>query len=70
MKASETITKIPPELVADFAQAADDLAKGIRHPEKMAEACQHMDLVREKNRKLFGERKIAVKLVRETRDEA
>ncbi len=46
----------------------DDLTKGIRRPEKMQAACEHMDRLREENRQLFGEQHIAVELIRRTRD--
>jgi hypothetical protein len=36
----------------------------------MKAACERMDRMREENRKLFGEQKIAVDLIRETRDRA
>ena len=49
-------------------EALDDLAKGIRRPEKMQAACDRMDRMREENRRLFGEQTIAVELIRETRD--
>jgi hypothetical protein len=70
MNTSETTTRIPPELAAEFQEAVDDLAKGIRRPEKMQAACERMDRMREENRRLFGEQNIAVELIRQTRDEA
>jgi hypothetical protein len=63
-------TNIPPDLAAEFQEALDDLAKGIRRPEKMQAACERMDRLREENRRLFGEQNIAVQLVRQARDEA
>jgi hypothetical protein len=63
-------TAIPPDLAAEFQQAVDDLAKGIRRPEKMQAACERMDRMREENRRLFGEQNIAVELIRRTRDGA
>ncbi len=70
MNTTTAVPCIPPDLVADFQQAVDDLAKGVRRPEKMQAACEHMDRIREENRRLFGEQNIAVELVRKTRDEA
>ena len=70
MNTTETTTGIPPELAAEFQEAVDDLAKGIRRPEKMQAACDRMDRLREENRRLFGEQNIAVELIRQTRDEA
>jgi hypothetical protein len=68
MKATETTTGIAPDFAAEFQETLDDLAKGIRRPEKMQAACERMDRLREENRRLFGEQNIAVALVRETRD--
>ena len=62
-------TSIPADLAAEFQEALDDLAKGIRRPEKMQAACERMDRLREENRQLFGEQNIAVGLVRQSRDQ-
>ena len=70
MNTSKTTSAIPPDLAAEFQQAVDDLAKGIRRPEKMQAACERMDRLREENRRLFGEQNIAVELIRQTRDGA
>jgi hypothetical protein len=70
MNTTETTPGIPPDLAAEFREALDDLASGIRRPEKMQAACQRMDRLREENRQLFGEQNLAVDLVRKTRDEA
>ena len=51
-----------------FVAFHDDLAKGIRRPNKMKAACERMDRMREENRKLFGEQTMAVDLIREARD--
>jgi hypothetical protein len=59
---------ISEELKAELQEALDDLAKGIRRPEKMQAACERMDRMREENRQLFGEQNIAVELIREARD--
>jgi hypothetical protein len=69
MNATETTPGIPPDLAAEFQEALDDLAKGIRRPEKMQAACERMDRLREENRQLYGEQDIAVQLVRQARDE-
>jgi hypothetical protein len=58
------------ELHEEFQEAVADLAKGIRRPEKMQAACDHMDRLREENRLLFGEQEIAGDLIRQARDEA
>ena len=52
---------------AELREILDDLARGIRRPERMREACDRMDRMREENRLLFGEQDIAVALTRETR---
>jgi len=70
MNTNETPYSIPPDVVAEFQQAVDDLLKGIRRPEKMRAACERMDRMREENRKRFGEQNIAVELIRQTRDQA
>jgi hypothetical protein len=70
MNTTETEAGIPPDLVAQFQEALDDLAKGIRRSDKMKAACERMEGMREENRKLFGEQNIAVDLIRETRDQA
>ena len=70
MNTTETTTSIAPDLAVEFQEALDDLAKGIRRPEKMQAACQRMDRLREENRQLFGEQNIAVELVRQARDQA
>ena len=69
MNTTETAASIPHDLAAEFQEAADDLAKGIRRPEKMQAACARMDRLREENRQLFGEQNIAVDLIRQARDE-
>ena len=70
MNTTETTPGIPPDLAAEFQEALDDLAKGIRRPEKMQAACERMDRLREENRRLLGEQNIAVELIRQTRDGA
>ena len=68
MNTSEAIPGIPEEIKAQLRETLDDLAKGIRRPDKMRAACERMDRMREENRRLFGEQNIAVELIRETRD--
>lgn len=70
MNTIETSPGIPPDLAAEFQEAVDDLAKGIRRPEKMKAACKRMDRMREENGRLFGEQNIAVDLIRQARDQA
>jgi hypothetical protein len=68
MNAAEPIPAIPPDIAAEFQEAVEDLAKGVRRPEKMQAACDRMDRIREENRRLFGEQNIAVELIRQARD--
>jgi hypothetical protein len=68
MNTTESFAGIPEEVKAQLRQTLDDLVKGIRRPDKIKDACERMDLMREENRKLFGEQNIAVGLIRETRD--
>ena len=70
MNTTQTPAGIPPDFAAEFREALDDLAKGVRRPDKMQAACERMDRLREENRRLFGEQDIAVKLVRQARAEA
>jgi hypothetical protein len=70
MNTTEIAAGIPPDLASEFREAVDDLAKGVRRPEKMRAACERMDRLREENRKLFGKQNIAVELIRQTRDQA
>jgi hypothetical protein len=68
MDTIETTAEVSEEVKAQLRQTLDDLAKGIRRPDKMKAACERMDRMREENRKLFGEQNIAAALIRETRD--
>ena len=70
MNTTDTAAVIPEEVKAQLRHTLEDLARGVRHPDKMKAACERMDRMREENRKLFGEQTIAVDLVRETRDQA
>jgi hypothetical protein len=69
MNPAQPPTGIPADVAAEFREALDDLAKGIRRPEKMQAACERMDRLREENRRLSGEQDIAVRLIRQARDE-
>ena len=70
MTTSEISTGIADDVKAELQEALDDLAKGIRRPDKVKAARAHMDRIREENRRLFGEQNIAVDLIRQTRDNA
>ena len=68
MNIADSTPGTPEEVRAQLQETLDDLVKGIRPPDKMKAACQRMDRMREKNRKLFGEQNLAVDLIRESRD--
>lgn len=70
MKTSEHNSGIPADVRSELTEALDDLAKGIRRPDKIRAARAHMDGIREENRILFRVQNIAVKLTRQTRDDA
>jgi hypothetical protein len=55
---------VDPELQA----AVDRVLQGVRDPEAMRQAAQHMDRMREEMRKRVGNVDLAVPLIRETRD--
>ena len=62
------VKPIPAEVMADLRAAAAMVDGDIRDPEEMRKACEHMDRIRERNRKLFGEQAIGVDIIREMRD--
>ncbi len=59
---------IPPEVLAELQEAADNAAKGIRDPEAARLARERMDRMREEIRKKHGLLDIAVPSIRELRD--
>lgn len=68
MESIDTTNIIPADLKAKFSKMLADRAKGIRDPGAAKEACEHMDRLREENRKLFGEKECAVEIIRKLRD--
>jgi hypothetical protein len=50
-------------------EAIDRAVNGIRDPKAVRRACAEMDQAREEMRRDYGERNLAVDLVRESRDE-
>ena len=65
----EPTSGMDPKVKAAMQEACDRIAKGIPFSrQERQEACDLMDQIREKNRKLFGVQNIAVDLVREMRD--
>ena len=59
---------IPPEIMAELRQSAENAAKGIRDPEKMRLACERMDRTREQIRQRIGIVDFAVPTIRALRD--
>jgi hypothetical protein len=68
MSTVEKPPTISPEIMADLQEAADKAAKGIRDPEKMRQACERMDRMREETFRKFGVLDIGVPAIRELRD--
>jgi hypothetical protein len=68
MKSVEDTPGIPTHLKAELQEALDNLTKGHRDLEAAKKAAEHMDRLREENRKLFGDQNIAVELVRQMRE--
>ena len=61
---------IPPELMAELQERAEQAARGIVDPEARRIARERMDRMREEFRRRHGEVNLAVELIREARDDA
>jgi len=61
---------IDPQVMADLEEAARYAASGLRDPEVMRQACEHMDLLSQEIRQKFGVQDIGVEIIREMRDSA
>jgi hypothetical protein len=59
---------IPPALMAELQRAADRAAKGVRDPEAMRKACEHMDRISEEIRRKHGVLDIGTPAIHELRD--
>src|SRR5436190_11736121 len=59
---------IPPEIMAEMQEAADNAAKGIRDPEKARKACEEMDRISQDIYQKHGILDIGVPAIREFRD--
>ena len=59
---------IDPETMAELNEAARKAAAGIRDPEAMRKACEHMDRLREEIYRKHGLLNIGVPAIRELRD--
>lgn len=57
----------PAEVMAELREAAKRAVSGIRDPEIMRKACEHMDQVREEIRERFGVQDLGVEIIREMR---
>ncbi len=67
MATTETIAGLPPELLAELQEAADNAARGIRDPEAAREAAAEVDRIREENCRRFGAQAVGVSIIRELR---
>ena len=59
---------IPRGIMSDLQEAASRAATGVRDPEKMRQACERMDRMREETSRKFGVLNIGVPAIRELRD--
>ena len=62
-------TVVSPELVQRLQDRLERVAKGIRDPEEMRQACENMDRMREELRRRIGIVNVAVDLIRDARDQ-
>ena len=69
MATAEKPAAIPKEDLDALQAAIDRVIKGIRDPKTAHKACQEMDQAREEMRRNYGERNLAVDLIRESCDE-
>jgi hypothetical protein len=69
MAIAEKPAVIPQEDLDALQEAIDRVVQGIRDPNAARRACEEMDEAREEMRREFGERDLAVDLIRESRDE-
>lgn len=60
---------ISPEIMAEMEEAVKYAMSGVRDPEVMRKACEHMDQVREEIRRKHGVLDIGVPAIRELRGE-
>jgi len=65
---STDVSPVSPEVMAELREAAERAAKGIRDPEVMRQACEHMDHLSEEIRQKMGVQDIGVRIIREIRD--
>ena len=68
METVETNSIIDAETMAELEEAACKAAAGVRDPEEMRKACEHMDQLREEIYRKHGLLNIGVPAIRELRD--
>ena len=69
MATAEKPEAIPQEDLDALQEAIDRAVKGIRDSTAARRACDEMDQAREQMRRDYGDRNLAVDLIRESRDE-
>ena len=69
MSATKAGAGIPSEVDAELQEAIRRAMSGVRDPEEMRKACDHMDRMREEVRRREGILDIAVPAIRELRGE-
>jgi hypothetical protein len=69
MAIAEKPAAIPQEDLDALHEAIDRVVQGIRDPNAARRACEKMDQTREEMRREYGERDLAVDLIRESRNE-
>jgi hypothetical protein len=70
MATIEQPTATPDEDLVALREAIDRAVRGVRDPEAARKACAEMDRAREEMRREYGDRNLAVDLIRQSRDEA
>ena len=68
MNATDTLSSIPPDVMAELQAAADRLARGERDLEAAKQSALRMDRMREENRRRYGVQNIGVDIIRQLRD--
>jgi hypothetical protein len=69
MAIAEKPAAVPQEDLDALQEAIDRVVRGIRDPNAVRRACEEMDQAREQMQREFGERDLAVDLIRESPDE-
>ena len=69
MVIAEMPAAVPQADLDALQEAIDRAVHGIRDPTAARRACEEMDRAREEMRREYGERNLAVELIRESRDD-